>query len=135
MLLALAGQLSSRIAFTFFLAMIGHKGYEALSVSLLLQQRLKTNREFAIYALSYALSLPAGVIFTWGCTHFFGAQLGPSLMRGFAMVAASVAIGSLLGCMMHDFVQPALRQIRIRTREAGWVALGVLLTLIFTNGS
>lgn len=130
-LLAMAQELSAKIALSVFFAMIGHKGYEALSVSLVLNQRLKSRKSFAMFAAIYALSFPTGVVLTVAAMRLFGGQLGPVVLKEFAMVAASVAIGSLIGCLIHDFIVPAYHRVKARNSEAGWVVAGILLTLLF----
>ena len=60
MLLALSDELSAKLAATVFLALIAHKGYEALAFSLLLGDRLKTAKAFFGCIAIYAASFPAG---------------------------------------------------------------------------
>ena len=52
-----------------------------------------------------------------------------------AMVISSVAVGSLMGCMIHDFLIPSLKHVRARRHEAAWLVLGGALTFLFTMAS
>lgn len=135
MLLYLSHDLSPKIAASVFLALIGHKGYEAISVSVLLSQRTRKTKTFLAYAISYAASFPIGVAVTSGLSHFFGSTVSPAVVKVVAIGVASVAVGSLAGCMINDFLLPSLRHVRTRRLEAAWMLLGVGLTLIFTAGA
>lgn len=134
MLLFMSHELSAKIAASVFLALIGHKGYEAISVSVLLSQRTKDLKRFVICAAAYASSFPLGVIATALLTHFLGPSVSPSVVKTFAIVVASVAVGSLAGCMVNDFIIPSIRHVRARRHHAAWMLLGVGLTLLFTVG-
>jgi zinc transporter ZupT len=134
MLLYMSHALSPKVAASVFLALIGHKGYEALSVSVLLSQQTKSLKKFSTYALMYASSFPIGVIVTAALTHFFGPGLSPTVVRTTIIVVASFAVGSLAGCMMNDFLIPSLKYLRNRKLEAGWMLVGVALTILFTAG-
>jgi zinc transporter ZupT len=135
MLLYMSHELSSRIAASVFFALIGHKGYEALSVSVLLSQKIKEGRKFLACAVAYSLAFPFGVIITAALTHFLGAGMSPVVIKTIAMVVASVAVGSLAGCMIHDFLLPSIRHVKTRRLEAGWMLVGVALTMIFVVGA
>jgi zinc transporter ZupT len=135
MLLYMSHELSSRIAASVFFALIGHKGYEALSVSVLLSQKIKESRKFLAYAVVYSLAFPIGVITTAALAHFLGAGMSPVVIKTTAMVVASVAVGSLAGCMIHDFLLPSIRHVKTRRIEAGWMLVGVALTFIFVVGA
>ena len=135
MLLFVSHELSSRVAASVFLAIIGHKAYEAMSVSILLSRRVKNSRNFILCALFYSLSLPIGVAATALLALVFGADASPAVIRTVALVVASVAVGSLAGCMINDFILPSVRHVRTRKLEAGWVLVGVALTIAFTVGA
>jgi zinc transporter ZupT len=135
MLLFMSHELSARIAASVFLALIGHKGYEALSVSVLLSQKVKDSKKFLACAIAYSLALPMGVLATAGLSRFLGAGLSPSVIKMTAMIVASVAVGSLAGCMVHDFILPSIRHIQHRRLEAAWMLVGVGLTVVFVAGA
>lgn len=135
MLLYMSHELSARIAASVFLALIGHKGYEALSVSVLLSQKIKESKKFVACAIAYSLAFPTGVLITAGLTHFLGAGLSPSVIKMTAMIVASIAVGSLAGCMVHDFILPSIRHVKTQRLQACWMLVGVCLTMIFVVGT
>jgi zinc transporter ZupT len=134
MLLYMSHELSARIAASVFLALIGHKGYEALSVSVILSQKVKESKKFLTYAVIYSLALPFGVLVTAVLSRYLGEGVSPHVIKMTAMVVASVAVGSLAGCMVHDFIMPSIRHIKHRRLEAAWMLVGVGLTVIFVAG-
>lgn len=135
MLLYMSHELSARIAASVFLALIGHKGYEALSVSVLLSQKVKDSKKFLACAMVYSLALPAGVLGTAALAHFFGEGMSPSIIKMTAMIVSSIAVGSLAGCMVHDFLLPSIRHVKASKLQAGWMLLGVGLTVVFVVGA
>ena len=134
MLLFVSHELSSKVAASVFLALIGHKGYEAISVSVVLSQRTKDIKKFMIYAIAYASSFPVGVLVTAALTRVLGPELSPAVVKTAVVVVASVAVGSLASCMIHDFLLPSLRHVRAKKTEAVWMLVGVGLTALFTFG-
>jgi zinc transporter ZupT len=134
MLLVISHELSAKVAASVFLALIGHKGYEALSVSVLLSQRTKDLKRFALCAFAYSVSFPLGVIATIALTRVLGPTTSPTVIKTFAIVVASVAVGSLAGCMVNDFLIPSIQHVRARRHHVAWMLLGVGLTLLFTVG-
>jgi zinc transporter ZupT len=134
MLLFMSHELSARLATSVFFALIGHKGYEALSVSVLLSQKIKDSRKFFACGVAYSVALPAGVIVTAALSRFLGAGMSPSIIKMVATIVASIAVGSLAGCMVHDFILPSFRHIKKRRHEAAWMLVGVGLTVIFVTG-
>ena len=66
------------------------------------------------------LSFPAGVVLTLAYRSVF--------TQSIALVATSLAVGSLLGCLMFDFLIPSVSQIRNRRYDLGWIAAGLILT-------
>jgi zinc transporter ZupT len=135
MLLYMSHQLSARIAASVFLALVGHKGYEALSVSVLLSQKVKDSKKFMACAIAYSLALPLGVLVTAALAHFMGEGMSPAVIKMTAMIVASVAVGSLAGCMVHDFILPSIRHLKASWSQAGWMLVGVGLTVIFVVGT
>jgi zinc transporter ZupT len=135
MLLYMSHELSARIAASVFFALIGHKGYEALSVSVLLSQKIKDSKKFMACAVAYSLAFPIGVSITAMLAHFLGEGMSPAIIKMTAMVVASIAVGSLAGCMVHDFILPSIRHNKTRRLEAGWMLVGVCLTMIFVVGA
>jgi zinc transporter ZupT len=129
MFLSLSRGLSQSIEHTVFWALLAHKGYEALSVSLVLQERVRSARKLAVLTALYALSFPAGVAITVLATQALGGPEHEHWIRAAAVVVASVAAGSLMGCMIHDFVIPSFKQVKTRRSELAWVALGLVGTL------
>jgi zinc transporter ZupT len=131
MFLSLSHGLSQSIERTVFWALIAHKGYEALSVSMVLQEKVRDSRKLAFLTALYALSFPAGVAMTSAATALLAGHYA-DWIRGAAIIVASISAGSLMGCMLHDFVIPSLRQVRARKAELRWVALGLFCTLAVT---
>ncbi len=122
-LLSLSHGISAQVANTVFLALIAHKGYEALMFSsILMKQQFSRLSQWGLLVL-FSLSLPLGV----GLAHF----LRDALSQDLAMMMSSVAVGTLLGCLIFDFMIPTLRQLRRRRVELLWIALGLLLTQFF----
>jgi zinc transporter ZupT len=120
MLLALSDRLSGGIGKTVFLAMVAHKSYESLTVSSILLERQKSRWASMISISLYALSLPVGVVLTVA----FGSALSPTT----SMVITSLAVGALLGCLIHDFLLPSITRVKSRRVEIGWIAVGLALT-------
>lgn len=120
MLLAASQSLSARIASTVFIALIAHKGYESLTVSsvLLRQVRSKAGRVAAIAI--YSLALPMGVV----VTSFFREQMSQEI----AVFISSLAIGTLLGCLIFDFLLPSIHELKARRSQVGWLLLGLGIT-------
>lgn len=133
MFLALSHDLSRSIERGVFWALIAHKGYEALSVSLVLQDSVQSPRKLALLTAGYALSFPAGVAITAAMMPWFNGPGSEATLHTVAVVVASVAAGSLMGCMIHDFVIPSLRQVRRKRIELVWVMLGLAGTLTVTQ--
>lgn len=131
-LLFLSHELSAKVATSVFLALIGHKGYEALSVSVLLTQRTKSRKKFALSAIAYSLSFPIGVASAAVLNDWFGNTVSPAAIKTAIIVVASIAVGSLAGCMVNDFLLPSLQHLRTRVHEGAWILLGAGLTFAFT---
>lgn len=107
---------------TVFLALLSHKAYEALTVSSILIER-QSDRKSALYSIAmYAASLPVGVILTYCCRSI----LTPSV----ALMATSLAAGTLLGCLMYDFLLPSLQHLKARRIDSAWILVGLILTQV-----
>lgn len=120
MLLTVSQGLSTRIAHTVFLALLAHKTYESLLLtSILLEQRRSRSWKLAIIA-AYSLSLPIGAFAT--------ALFESSFTQQIAVLVSSVAVGTLLGCLIFDFLIPSLRQVRRQRLIGGWIVLGLAMT-------
>ncbi len=122
MLLALSNHYTSRISWSVFWALVTHKGYESLTFSSILINEKRSKRSISTIILLYCLSLPAGVLLT--------ILLRDELSEKIAMVISSVAVGSLLGCLVFDFLLPSLKHLRKEKRQIGWMILGLVLTRI-----
>ncbi len=119
LLVASAG-FSGSLNRTVFIALLSHKAYESLTVSSVLVEKQKSRLSALISILAYSLSLPAGVILTL----VFRASLSPKV----ALVAMSLAAGTLLGCLIFDFLLPTLGHLKTRRMDFGWILLGMGLT-------
>lgn len=120
MLLALSAAMASEINKTVFFAILAHKGYEALTVSSILMERLKSKLAFISSVTAYALALPLGVLLTT----LFQSMITQTV----AWVIASLAIGTLFGCLIFDFLIPSFLQIRNRRRNLAWIIMGLIMS-------
>lgn len=111
---------------TVFLALLSHKAYEALTVSAILIEREKSKAKAAASVALYAASLPVGV----GLAYLLRSELSP----GIVTVIMSVAAGTLLSCLVFDFLLPSLTHIRARRMDLAWIAVGLLATRLFMGG-
>lgn len=119
-LLVVSGGLAGGINRTVFLALLSHKAYEALTVSTILLERQNSRQKAILSIALYSLSLPLGVILTYG----FRSVITPSV----ALIATSLAAGTLLGCLFFDFFLPSLSHLKTRRLDFGWIVVGVALT-------
>ncbi len=114
---------SAEISHAIFVAMVAHKAYESMAVSTLLvtfrRSRFWTLSLIAAYVMSFPIGFVLARIFNGEMTHFF------------LLIISGVAVGSLLGCLCIDFLVPSYHFIRRSRRNAFWLLLGLLLTLIF----
>jgi zinc transporter ZupT len=120
MLLVASQGLNQSLSRTVFWALLAHKAYEALTVSSVLLEREKSRARTIASVAAYALSLPAGVALTYS----FRAYLTPFV----AMLVTSLAAGTLLGCLLFDFLLPSLRRMKKKRIEIAWIVAGLLLT-------
>jgi zinc transporter ZupT len=111
---------------TVFLALLSHKAYEALTVSSILIEREGSRAKAAVSIAIYSISLPVGV----ALTYYFRSVLTPSI----AMIATSLAAGTLLGCLIYDFILPSLVYLKARRRDAAWILIGLILTQFMMRG-
>ena len=119
-LLVASNALSDGMGKTVFLALIAHKGYESLTVSSVLVERIKTQRQRILALAGFAGALPVGVVFALCFQN--------SVNQKVALIATSLAVGSLLGCLIFDFLVPSLSHLKTRKMDLGWVVVGLLIT-------
>ena len=100
-----------------FLALLAHKLYESLTVATVLIEKQRSRSKSIASILVYSLSLPVGVLLTF----IFKSHLTPSI----ALIATSLAAGTLLGCLIFDFFIPSLAEIRKKWSALGWVTAGL----------
>ncbi|MDR3608345.1 MAG: hypothetical protein P4M08_13325 [Oligoflexia bacterium] len=122
LLLVASEGLTSGIHRTVFFALLAHKTYEALTVSSVLMEREKSRRHSIFSITAYALALPAGVLAALS----FRSALTPSV----ALIATSLAAGTLLGCLIFDFLLPSYFHLKERKQNLAWIILGLALTQI-----
>jgi zinc transporter ZupT len=120
MLLAISDGLAGGLNRTVFIALLGHKTYEALTVSSILVERPGSRASKAAMIAAYSAALPVGVAATVIFHDLF--------TQTTALIAASLAVGTLLGCLVHDFLIPSISELRRRRLDFGWVVLGLALT-------
>lgn len=112
MLLVSSYEISAQLAFDVFLSLVAHKAFEAVSVSSVLIQRIPSLKQALRASAVYVLSFPVGVILTeWG-RRLFAQNLSPDRLKQVALVLTAVAVGSLFGCLIQDFLIPAMREFR-----------------------
>ena len=119
-LLVVSDQLNRGLANTVFIALVAHKGYEALTVSSILIEKQRSKWKSLLSITLYALSLPTGVLLTL--------VFHSSITQGVAITATSLAAGTLFGCLIFDFLLPSMAHVRSRKHDLGWIALGLLGT-------
>ena len=123
MMLAISVRYPAVFSRAVFLALLAHKGYESLVVSSILLERITLRSQAMFAILTYALALPAGV----GIALAWNDQINEKL----ALFATCFALGTLLGCMIFDFILPSLVHLKKQKVEAGWIFFGLLLTQLF----
>lgn len=112
MFLVSSYEISARLAAHVFWGLLVHKGFEAISVSSVLLEKIHTKRQLYFSTFAYAFSFPLGVIVTTLGHNAFQGVLRPGDVEQIGMVISSVAVGSLLGCLVQDFAVPAVRGLR-----------------------
>jgi zinc transporter ZupT len=122
MLLTVSRSYSETLSVNVYAALLIHKAYEALTVSSILVGNGKSRaRSFGIIS-AYSLSFPVGV--------FLAIALGTSAGRTVALMISALAVGTLLGCLIFDFLIPSFTRLRQNRSHVAWIALGLLLTQI-----
>lgn len=125
-LLVISTKFSSKGAQSVFIALCVHKIYEALMFSfILINRQISQFRKFILLGF-YAFSLPLGVAVTF--------LFKESLNEQLAMILSSIAVGTLIGCLIFDFLLPSLRQIKNRRFEMVFIFLGLILTQLVLRG-
>jgi zinc transporter ZupT len=122
LLLSVSHGLSARIAGTVFAALFAHKAYESLLFTSILLEQRRSRLWKGMMVAAYALALPVGV----AAASLFGAHLHQQV----AVLISSIAVGTLLGCLLFDFLIPSLRQIESLRYKAGWILFGLALTRV-----
>lgn len=126
MLLAISHALSQKVASTVFLALAAHKGYEAMMLSsILLEQACSKAKKIGLMVL-YVFSFPAGVLVTYLFKESFDQEV--------AVLISSVAVGTLMGCLVFDFLIPSLKQLKTKRLQVLWIVGGLFLTQIIMKG-
>lgn len=133
-LLFTASNLSGFAADAAFGALLAHKGYEAISVSTLLREKIAGTRRYLALLTIYVLSFPVGYLGAATAGWALGGGLDAEHVEQAATILGSLAIGTLMSCMLHDFLQPSVRRIRERRSEAVWLVFGAVISLLLTSG-
>ena len=119
-LLAISTRYTDAFSRTVFMALFTHKAYESLIVSSLVLEKVKSKTEAFMAVSLYALSLPLGVLVaTLESSH---------ITMHFALIATCVALGTLFGCMIFDFLLPSVQHIKKKPKHAFWIIVGFVLT-------
>lgn len=127
LLLGVSGQFSAKLSHAVFTALLAHKIYEAMAVSsMLVGYERKTSWTLAMLGL-YLASFPAGAFFT----EIFKGQISHT----WVLFISGLALGSLAGCLLFDFLIPSIKHLRKSAVKApwqvAWLAAGIVLTYIF----
>lgn len=126
MFLVISNDFSVHSASAMLLALCVHKSYEALMFSfILINRQFSSRRRWTLLAF-YTLSLPLGI----ATTALFKGNLGETL----ATVLSSFAAGSLIGCLIFDFLVPSTRHLNDRRFELAFLVLGLVLTQLVMRG-
>ena len=125
-MLAISSKISDTFSKAVFLALIAHKCYESLIVSSIILDQVKIRVNAIICIMVYSLSFPFGTLLVYA----FNQEIGLK----FAVLAKSLALGSLLGCMVFDFIIPSYHHIKERRIELLWVLLGLGMTELMMRG-
>ena len=125
-MLAISSKISDTFSKAVFLALIAHKCYESLIVSSIILDQVKIRVNAIICIMVYSLSFPFGTLLVYA----FNQEIGLK----FAVLATSLALGSLLGCMVFDFIIPSYHHIKERRIELLWVLLGLGMTELMMRG-
>ncbi len=122
-LLAVSSEISTGLEKNVFYALCAHKVYEALTLSSVIVEKLKTRLRVAFALFAYSLSLPFGVLVSF----VFRKDLSPLV----GLIATSLAVGTLMGCLIFDFWMPTLSHLRHSKKDIKWLILGLLMTQLF----
>jgi zinc transporter ZupT len=122
MLLTVSRTFSESLSINVYAALLIHKAYEALTVSSILVGNSKSRMRSVGIIGAYTLSFPLGV----GSAGLLGAARGQNV----ALAVSGIAVGTLLGCLIFDFLIPSFSQLKQRRSHIGWIALGLVLTQI-----
>jgi zinc transporter ZupT len=120
MLLTVSRGFSESLSGNVYAALLIHKAYEALTVSSILVGNGRSKLGNAAVIGTYTLSFPLGV--------GLAMLLGDSKGQYIALAISGIAVGTLLGCLIFDFLIPSFIQLKQRRSHIGWIALGMLLT-------
>ena len=122
LLLGVSNQFTKHLAETVFVALLVHKIYEAITVStILLSFKRRMSWMFRMLAI-YLLSFPTGVI----AAYLFNGIIHHAAI----LLISSLAIGSLAGCLVFDFILPSVRYARQNSRQLIWLLAGLVLALV-----
>ncbi|MFL5813431.1 MAG: hypothetical protein ACJ763_07615 [Bdellovibrionia bacterium] len=122
MLLTVSRSYSESLSVNVYAALLIHKAYEALTVSSILVGNSKSRMGDLGIIGAYTLSFPLGVI--------LATLLGSSQGHNVALGISGIAVGTLLGCLIFDFLIPSFFQLKQRRSHVAWIAFGLVLTQI-----
>ncbi len=122
MLLTVSRSFSESLSVNVYAALLIHKAYEALTVSSILVGNSRSRMNSVGIIGAYTLSFPLGV----GLAMLLGDTKGQNV----ALAISGMAVGTLLGCLIFDFLIPSFMQLKQRRSHIAWIALGLLLTQI-----
>ncbi len=123
MLLVISEGYAGSITKTLFWALFAHKAYESLTVSSVLLEKKTSPKSFFIAISLYSISMPLGVLLTL--------LFKKSVTENIAFLVTSLAAGTLLGCLIFDFLLPSFHSSRSRKHALTWIAVGLCMTQVF----
>ena len=112
MLLVSSYDISETLVRGVFFSLVVHKAFEAMSVSSLLIVKEPSSKKIFLMMLLYGLSFPIGVALTSWARNWAGSAVSVGDIEMSAMIITSVALGSLLGCLINDFIIPTVQRLK-----------------------
>jgi hypothetical protein len=104
-----------------------------MSVSSLLRAQVESTRRYRFWLAVYIVSFPVGWALAVFIARLLAGRWDPAQMEYVAACLGALAIGTLMSCMLHDFLMPSLRRVRERRHDAIWLLIGAALSIVLTH--
>lgn len=123
--LGVSGSFSHNFTHSIFIGLLAHKVYEVMIVTSVLLNYKKSHLWTFTHITGYLLSFPLGFYLS----KLFSEYLTSTII----LVISALALGSLIGCLVFDFLLPNLRKIKQKTFvEVLPFLVGILATMAFS---